>query len=97
MRKFLTFICFVCVCLSIIAWDSGGGWDIGTFYATNDIEVSGDIYVNDEIYADITLYAEYGGCFMILDSDGAGWTECSALNGTLSCATDADGVCDGSL
>lgn len=35
-----------------------------------------------------------GGCIMLTDTDNAGWTECKALNGTLSCATDADGVCD---
>lgn len=36
-------------------------------------------------------------CIMFRDSDDAGWSECEALNGTLSCATDADGVCDGTL
>jgi len=35
-------------------------------------------------------------CIMLRDTDAAGWTECNALNGTLSCTTDADGVCDGS-
>ena len=35
-----------------------------------------------------------GGCLMIRDTDNAGWIECTALNGTLSCAIDADGVCD---
>lgn len=35
-----------------------------------------------------------GGCIMLTDTDNAGWTKCKALNGTLSCATDADGICD---
>lgn len=35
-----------------------------------------------------------GGCLMIRDTDNAGWTECKALNGTLSCGIDADGICD---
>ncbi len=37
-----------------------------------------------------------GGCLMFNDTDNAGFTECVALNGTLSCTVDADGVCDGS-
>lgn len=35
------------------------------------------------------------GCLMMRDTDDAGWSECTILNGTLSCGTDADGVCDG--
>lgn len=34
---------------------------------------------------------------MFRDSDDAGFTECGALNGSISCAIDADGVPDGSL
>lgn len=44
--------------------------------------------------AQITIDGTSGGCLMFQDTDGAGWTECDALNGTLSCSTDADGVCD---
>ncbi len=36
-------------------------------------------------------------CLMLRDSDASGWSECEVLNGTLSCATDADGICDGTL
>lgn len=36
------------------------------------------------------------GCIMLVDTDQAGFTECFALNGSINCTTDADGVCDGS-
>lgn len=35
-----------------------------------------------------------GGCLMFRDTDDAGWTECDALDGTLTCSIDADGRCD---
>ncbi len=38
-----------------------------------------------------------GGCLMLRDTDDAGWTECCALNGVLTCAIDADGTIDGTL
>lgn len=41
-----------------------------------------------------TLDGSTGGCIMLRDTDDAGWTECDALDGTLSCSVDADGVCD---
>lgn len=41
-----------------------------------------------------TLDGDVGGCIMLQDTDNAGWTECDALNGVLSCSIDADGVCD---
>ncbi len=36
------------------------------------------------------------GCLMMEDTDSAGWTEVTVLNGVVSASTDADGVCDGS-
>lgn len=42
----------------------------------------------------LTLDGTTGGCIMLQDTDGAGWTECDALNGVLTCETDGDGVCD---
>jgi len=47
-------------------------------------------------WGQLALDGSSGGCIMIRDTDDAGWTECSALNGTLSCSNDADGLCDGS-
>jgi hypothetical protein len=46
--------------------------------------------------AQITINGASGGCLMFRDTDNAGWTECNALNGVLTCSLDADGVCDGS-
>ena len=46
--------------------------------------------------AQITINGASGGCLMFRDTDNAGWTECNALNGILTCSLDADGVCDGS-
>lgn len=34
-----------------------------------------------------------GECVMLRDSDGQGWTRCTAFRGQLSCAVDADGEC----
>lgn len=41
-----------------------------------------------------TLDGSTGGCIMLRDTDDGGWTECDALDGTLSCSVDADGLCD---
>jgi hypothetical protein len=52
-------------------------------------------HVNSTTTAQVTIQGNSaGGCIMLYDTDAAGWTECDALNGTLSCSTDADGVCD---
>ena len=47
-------------------------------------------------WGQITADGSSGGCLMMRDTDDGGWTECSYLNGTQTCTTDADGVCDGS-
>ncbi len=47
-------------------------------------------------WGQITSDGSSGGCLMLRDTDDAGWTECSVLDGTMSCSTDDDGVCDGS-
>ena len=39
--------------------------------------------------------AASAACLMLGDTDEAGCTECTALDGTLTCTTDADCVCDG--
>ena len=44
----------------------------------------------------VTIDGPSGGCLMIRDTNGTGWTECYTLGGTLTCSVDADGVCDGS-
>jgi len=35
-----------------------------------------------------------GGCLMFRDTDNNGWTECKFLDGVMTCAIDADGICD---
>jgi hypothetical protein len=35
-----------------------------------------------------------GGCLMIEDNTGNGWTKCTTLLGVLTCSIDADGICD---
>lgn len=60
-----------------------------------------DLLVEGKIEAQSTVYgtsfnATSGiGCLMMTDTDSAGYTECTFLNGVMSCGTDADGVCDG--
>lgn len=44
-------------------------------------------------FGDLRLDGSSGGCLMIRDTDDAGWTKCTVLNGTMTCTTDADGVC----
>lgn len=69
---------------------------------TGAIKSSGNITITDGVFSmdkgtgtgQATLDGSAGGCIMIRDTDDAGWTECDALDGTLSCSTDADGVCD---
>ena len=42
----------------------------------------------------VTIDGSTGACLMLRDTDDAGWTECDALDGTLTCSVDADGICD---
>ena len=44
-------------------------------------------------FGEVEIDGSSGGCLMIRDTDDAGWTQCTVLNGTMSCATDADGTC----
>jgi hypothetical protein len=72
--------------------------DTGVLHA---IQSNGHLRVDGELRLDrgtgagqATLDGSAGGCIMLRDTDDAGWTECDALDGTLSCSTDADGLCD---
>ena len=47
-----------------------------------DLDVNGGIRISDS-----------SSCLMLRDTDDAGWTKCTALNGVLSCSIDADGIC----
>lgn len=57
---------------------------------SNNVNMPGDLTTGSGGTTDPTY-------FMFRDSDDAGYTECAALNGTFSCAIDADGVIDGTL
>lgn len=45
-----------------------------------------------DVYGQITI-SDPNACIMFRDTDDGGWTKCTALNGVLTCAIDADGVC----
>jgi hypothetical protein len=62
-----------------------GNVGIGTTSPTSKLEVAGDVKIDNGATS----------CLMIRDTDDAGWTECFALDGVMSCTVDADGVCDG--
>lgn len=81
----------------------GGSVGIGTAApeSANKLQVqstSGNVVVASSTTASgfgvFSAHGTSGGCIMLTDTDNAGWTKCKALNGTLSCATDADGICD---
>lgn len=75
--------------------DSSQRLGIGTFSPNTKVHVSsGTIFVDGNNATALKLNGSGGGCMMIRDTDDAGWTECDALDGVLSCSIDADGVCD---
>jgi hypothetical protein len=67
-----------------------GNVGIGTWSALGGLEVKGGGL------GQVTLNGASGGCLMFRDTDNGGWTECNALDGSLTCSVDADGSCDGS-
>jgi len=89
-----------------IGGDGGDGGDIfltlgtggagGTGASSNgaDGRVGQVIVQGDTDWGTVKVDGANGGCFMMRDTDDSGWTECKALNGTLTCAIDADGICD---
>ena len=86
---------------TLLAVQGGGNVGLGTTSPASKLEVlsaTGNNVVASSTTASgfgvFHAYGTSGGCLMIQDTDNAGWTECKALNGTLSCGVDADGVCD---
>lgn len=61
------------------------------------LTVENDIPTTQSFSDSLYITGGAGSCIMLRDSDDAGFSECQVLNGTMSCATDADGVCDGTL
>ena len=45
------------------------------------------------VTGNIKLDGSSGGCFMIRDTDDAGWSKGTLLNGVVTWETDADGIC----
>lgn len=72
-------------------WSIAGDLGIGVASPTVTIEVD-----EGTGWGELLLDGSSGGCLMMRDTDDGGWTECSYLNGTQTCTTDADGLCDGS-
>lgn len=56
----------------------------------NSVIVTEDLTVSGTMKAD----GSSGGCLMMRDTDDLGWTECKTLDGVMTCAIDADGICD---
>lgn len=68
---------------------SSGNVGIGTLTPPSILAINAGAAVGQ-----VTIDGGTGGCIMLRDTDDAGWTECDALDGTLSCSTDTDGICD---
>lgn len=49
---------------------------------------------NVTIPGDLTTGASGASCLILRDSDNLGDSACSVLDGTFSCQTDTDGICD---
>ena len=63
--------------------------------SSSTVTVTGQVVVDSAAgTGQMTLDGATGGCVMLRDTDDAGWTECDALDGTLTCSIDVDGVCD---
>jgi hypothetical protein len=67
---------------------SGGNVGIGTTSPNAKLDIDAGTG-----FGSMRLNGTSGGCMMLRDTDNAGWTKCTALNGVLTCAIDADGVC----
>ena len=74
---------------NVMTVERGGNIGIGTIIPRSLIEIQ-----KGSGTAQMTIDGTTGACFMLQDTDGAGWTECDVLNGTMSCSTDIDGICD---
>lgn len=92
---------FVQTELAAISTASSTDTAVAKFSGTSgDIQNSGvliDASNNMTVPGSITTGTSGPTFIMFRDTDDAGYTECGALNGTLSCAVDADGVIDGTL
>jgi len=72
----------------------------GNEYVNGTLTIGATSSTTNLLYVDagenaggLTIDSDLGGCMMLRDTDNAGWTKCTALNGVLSCSIDADGIC----
>jgi hypothetical protein len=60
-------------------------------------EFDGNDLGNSTLRYDVTAKqlttAGSNSCLMMRDTDNAGWTKCTTLNGVMSCSVDSDGIC----
>lgn len=70
---------------NLVVAEQSDGTDVWT------VSNAGVVYAKEK-----GIFGSGVGCLMIRDTDDAGWTECFALNGVLSCTIDLDALCDGS-
>lgn len=80
----------------IVVSHTTGFVGIGTTTPATKLHVQDGVVLSSTTsgFGAFTGYGSSGGCLMFRDTDNAGWTECKFLDGVMSCATDADGVCD---
>lgn len=72
-----------------------GNVGIGTTTPVEKIQVDGNASINNiASTSQVTIGGTQPGCLMIRDSDGAGWTQITVLDGVISVTSDADGVCN---
>lgn len=74
--------------------NDGNSFNAGDLFASGAATTSGQFNVGDDGGTATTTHVigttdmtNNGGCLIIRDTDGAGFTYCSALNGTLTCSS----------
>ena len=67
---------------------AGGNVGIGNITPSAKLDIN-----EDTGFGDVRVDGSSGACLMLRDTDDAGWTKCTTLDGVMSCSIDADGVC----
>jgi hypothetical protein len=69
---------------------TGGNVGIGLINPDTELHLEGGTNTG------VKIDGSSGGCIMMRDTDDAGWSELTTLNGVPTWTIDADGICDGS-